>query len=49
MRVERAMRDYMQTHYAELVNEIETKKALDKDIESALKAAIEDFKKNGAV
>ena len=49
MRVERAMRDYMQTHYAELVNEIETKKALDKDIESSLKAAIEDFKKNGAV
>lgn len=48
LRVERAMRDYMQDHYAELVNRIEDKKVLDKDDAAALEAAINEFKKNGA-
>ena len=48
LRVERAMRDYMQDHHAELVNRIEDKKVLDKDDAAALEAAINEFKKNGA-
>ena len=49
LRVERAMREYLKTHYADLVNSIETKKELVKEDEAQLKAAIEEFMKNGAI
>ena len=42
------MRDFLKTHHADLVEEIESKKALDKDIEAKLKDAIAEFKKAGA-
>jgi len=48
LRVERGMRDFLKTHHADLVEEIESKKALDKDIEAKLKDAIAEFKKAGA-
>jgi F-type H+-transporting ATPase subunit alpha len=48
LRVERAMRDFMQEHHADLVGRIEDKKALDKDDAAALEAAVNEFKKNGA-
>ncbi|MCG5030163.1 F0F1 ATP synthase subunit alpha [Mesosutterella sp. OilRF-GAM-744-9] len=48
LRVQDAMRDYMQEHYKELVDRIEEKKVLDKEDASALEAAINEFKKNGA-
>ena len=48
LRVERAMRDFMQEHHADLVDRIEDKKVLDKDDAAALEAAVNDFKKNGA-
>ena len=48
LRVQDAMRDYMQEHYKELVDRIEDKKVLDKEDASALEAAINEFKKNGA-
>ena len=41
------MRDYIKTKYAALVKRIEEKKDLVADDEKALKAAIEDWKKNG--
>lgn len=47
-RVERAMRDFMQEHHADLVDRIEDKKVLDKDDAAALEAAVNEFKKNGA-
>ena len=47
-RVERAMRDFMQEHHADLVGRIEDKKVLDKDDAAALEAAVNEFKKNGA-
>ena len=48
LKCERAMRDYLQQHHAELINRIEEKKELSKEDNAALKAAIEEFKKNGA-
>ena len=47
LRVERAMRDFMQEHHADLVGRIEDKKVLDKDDAAALEAAVNEFKKNG--
>ena len=48
LRVERGMRDFLKTHHADLIEEIETKKELTKEIDAQLKAAIEEFKKSGA-
>ena len=48
LRVERAMRDFMQEHHADLVGRIEDKTVLDKDDAAALEAAVNEFKKNGA-
>lgn len=48
LRVERAMRDFMQEHHADLVGRIEDKKVLDKDDAAALEAAVNEFKMNGA-
>lgn len=44
LRVERAMRDFMQEHHADLVGRIEDKKVLDKDDAAALEAAVNEFK-----
>ena len=44
---ERSMRDYVKDKYADLVKRMEDKKDLAADDEKALKAAIEDWKKNG--
>ena len=49
MRVERAMREYLKAHYADLVNSIESRKELSKEDEASLKGAIAEFKKNGAI
>ncbi len=46
--VERGMREYLKMHHADLIEAIETKKELSKDIDAQLKAAIEAFKKSGA-
>lgn len=48
LRVERAMRDFMQEHHADLVGRIEDKKVIDKDDAAALEAAVNEFKMNGA-
>ncbi|MEG0820477.1 MAG: F0F1 ATP synthase subunit alpha [Burkholderiaceae bacterium] len=48
LRIEKAMRDFMKSKYAALVERIEATKDLSKDDEAALTAAIDDFKKNGA-
>ena len=48
LRVERGMRDFLKTHHPELIEEIETKKELTKEIDAQRKAAIEEFKKSGA-
>ena len=48
LRVERGMREYLKTHYPQLVESIETKKELVKEDEAVLKSAIEEFKKSGA-
>src|SRR6185503_9627970 len=45
---ERSMRDYLKSKYASLVKAMEDKKDLSPDEEKALKAAIEDWKKNGS-
>src|SRR5438552_3655863 len=45
---EKSMRDYVKGKYASLVKTMEDKKDLSADDEKALKAAIEDWKKNGA-
>ena len=45
---ERSLRDYCKSKYADLVNNIESKKDLSADDEKALKAAIDDWKKNGS-
>jgi len=45
---EKSMRDYMKTKYAALVKTMEDKKDLSADEEKSLKAAIEDWKKNGS-
>src|SRR5262245_49671749 len=45
---EKSMRDYLKGKYAALVKTMEDKKDLSADDEKALKAAIEDWKKNGS-
>jgi len=45
---EKSMRDYIKGKYAALVKTMEDKKDLSADDEKALKAAIEDWKKNGS-
>src|SRR5580765_7316967 len=45
---ERAMRDYAKSKYKDLVKTMEDKKDLSADEEKSLKAAIEDWKKNGS-
>src|SRR4051812_29388077 len=45
---EKSMRDYLKTKYASIVKNMEDKKDLSADEEKALKAAIEDWKKNGS-
>ena len=45
---EKSMRDYIKGKYAALVKTMEDKKELSADDEKALKAAIEDWKKNGS-
>jgi F-type H+-transporting ATPase subunit alpha len=45
---EKSMRDYLKTKYAAMVKTMEDKKDLSADEEKALKAAIEDWKKNGS-
>jgi F-type H+/Na+-transporting ATPase subunit alpha len=45
---EKSLRDYLKGKYAELVKRMEDKKDLTGDDEKALKAAIEDWKKNGS-
>jgi F-type H+-transporting ATPase subunit alpha len=45
---ESGLHAFMKTKHAELLNKIEQTKALDKDAEAALAAAIGDFKKSGA-
>ena len=44
---ERSLRDYIKSKYAALFNGIEEKKDISADDEKALKAAVEDWKKNG--
>ena len=44
---EKALRDYVKTKHAALVERIESTKDLSKDDESELKKAIEGFKKSG--
>jgi F-type H+-transporting ATPase subunit alpha len=45
---ERSMRDYVKGKCADLIGRMEDKKDLSGDDEKALKAAIEDWKKNGS-
>ena len=45
---ERSLRDYIKSKYADLINRIEDKKDISADDEKALKAAIDDWKKNGS-
>jgi F-type H+/Na+-transporting ATPase subunit alpha len=45
---EKALRDFMKSKYAALVNKMEAEKNLSADDEKALNAAIQDFKKNGS-
>jgi F-type H+/Na+-transporting ATPase subunit alpha len=45
---EKSMRDYVKDKYAELIERMENRKDLSEDDEKALKAAIEDWKKNGS-
>ncbi|MCX7961861.1 MAG: F0F1 ATP synthase subunit alpha [Burkholderiales bacterium] len=45
---ERSLRDWLKTHYAELVARMEEKKDLSAEDEKLLRAAIEDWKKNGS-
>jgi F-type H+-transporting ATPase subunit alpha len=45
---EKSMRDHLKTKYAAMVKAMEDKKDLSADEEKALKAAIEDWKKNGS-
>jgi F-type H+-transporting ATPase subunit alpha len=44
---ERSLRDYIKSKYAALFNGIEEKKDISADEEKALKAAVDDWKKNG--
>jgi F-type H+-transporting ATPase subunit alpha len=45
---ESGLHGFMKTKHSDLLNKIEQTKALDKDAEAALAAAIGDFKKSGA-
>jgi F-type H+-transporting ATPase subunit alpha len=45
---EKSLRDYMKTKYASLAKTMEEKKDLSPEDEKALKAAIDDWKKNGS-
>jgi F-type H+-transporting ATPase subunit alpha len=45
---ERSLRDYVRSKYLALMDGIEEKKDMNSDDEKALKAAIEDWKKNGS-
>jgi len=45
---EKALKDYLKSKYASLVETIEDKKELSKDVEAGLHEAVKDFKKNGA-
>jgi len=45
---ERSLRDYIKSKYAGLMSQIEQKKDISADEEKALKAAIDDWKKNGS-
>ena len=45
---ERSLRDFIKSKYADLINRIEDKKDISADDEKALKAAIDDWKKNGS-
>jgi len=45
---EKAMREFMKSKYADLVDRIESTKDLSKDDEAKLHEAIKDFKKNGS-
>ena len=45
---ERSLRDYVRSKYMALINGIEEKKDISADDEKALKAAIDDWKKNGS-
>src|SRR3979409_609614 len=45
---EKSMRDYLKTKYASLVKSMEDKKDLSAEEEKSLKAAIDDWKKNGS-
>jgi F-type H+-transporting ATPase subunit alpha len=45
---ERALRDFLKTKYAAIVDKLESTKDLSKDDETALTAAIQDFKKTGS-
>ena len=45
---EKSMRDYVKSKYGDLVGRMEDKKDLSAEDEKALKAAIEDWKKNGS-
>ena len=45
---EKSMRYYLKSKYAALVKTMEDKKDLSAEEEKALKAAIEDWKKNGS-
>jgi len=45
---EKSMRDYLKNKYAAIIKAMEDKKDLSAEEEKALKAAIEDWKKNGS-
>ena len=45
---EKSLKDYLKGKYAELVNRLEDKKDMSADDEKAMKAAVEDWKKNGS-
>ena len=45
---ERSLRDYLKSKYKSMIDGIESKKDMSADDEKALKAAIEDWKKNGS-
>ena len=47
LRFEKAMRDHMATHHADLIQRIEEKKELVAEDKELLKAAIVEFKNNG--
>jgi F-type H+-transporting ATPase subunit alpha len=45
---EKSLKDYLKGKYADLVNRLEDKKDMSADDEKAMKAAVEDWKKNGS-